>query len=651
MLNKKTILMIFMLTLSTLFPYLATQSRVGLSSPETSIYVDPPENDKPICATFNITVSIAEVPNLKEYEFELHYNKGILSAVAVSEDLFFNETNNEEDFGRAEIYPNIGKVWVRAGVYLAEQSKSGSGPLVEMKFKCIDLGVSALRLEEVELLGQDENKIELTWNQIKDGKCAVTVVHKKTIEIREDYTVCHDMHFDCEYAFKILRSNVVLDLNGFTIGVSPGPTEVARTGVLCDNGVTGVIIKNGNLAFFQYGITIRGRSDRATVSNITVLNFKDRGIDIRKSHKVTVVNTTIKSTANSGMRGICITECENAAVRYTTIKGEAQWRTDKGIHLEDCTNVTVANTDIIGTKDEGIDCIGCKGYIILENNTLSEGKDGIVIAHAEQAHFSISNNTIVNGNTGLLMTEAHGNIISNNTLCGNNIGVLLFQSDNNTIYHNNFMDNKEQQAIDKGNNNQWNLPYPHCGNFWSNYVCADHCCGVSVPQIIGESDGIADMSYPFDPQNSEAKDEYPLIDPWGSKYWVENVSYRDKKHPLAIYSNSSITLGNLDDFDNKPAQISFTVNSTDTPGFCNIIIWSTLINGAFHVSIDNDTVPIILMWEKPKIYTLIHFTYCNGTHNVQIVGEVPPALSPFDLNGDGKINVIDLAAIAQNYSP
>jgi parallel beta-helix repeat protein len=586
MLNKKTILIVFMLASSTLIPYFATRNLVGLSSPETTIHVEPDDFYVPVCDTFDINVSVTDVIDLYNYKFSLHYDTTILDALEVSEDRFLNE----DKWRHFDINDDIGKVQVEAGsIPPAEPaSEGGNATLVTIKFRCTlpedeQSRVSAITFLDHVLKDREGNPI---LHGFGNSRCTVGMERRETKKIFEDYRLCHDTNSFCEVGFEICSDNVELDLGGHMISVTSidPPPGAMRIGVLVEQGKTGVTITNGKISHFQYGIQIVG-SDNVTVSDITISNCNNVGIEIRSSDNITITNTTVKQN-----------------------------------------------------RQEGVHIYEGSSYITLKNNTLSENGMGVWIDNSEE--WVVTGNTIEkNGGAGVYISNSDNNTIVNNTMSNNGgSGIRLHLSSKNKIYHNNFVDNGEQ-AFDDGDN-IWNQDYPHCGNYWSKYTGEDHYCGVD--QDIAFRDGLGDEAYIID---TDSQDQYPLVEPWGSTYWVDDYYYRLDEFPFAIHSSSSVT-DIVIDLKNKPGQIDFIINSSDTSGFCNAIICGELISGTFCVLIDNVTIRSILTRFScmNETYTLIHFTYENDIHNVQIVGEVP-----YDLNGDGIINIIDLSILAKYW--
>jgi hypothetical protein len=97
--------------------------------------------------------------------------------------------------------------------------------------------------------------------------------------------------------------------------------------------------------------------------------------------------------------------------------------------------------------------------------------------------------------------------------------------------------------------------------------------------------------------------------------------------------------------------ISFNILSTD-PGYCNATIPKLFMSGAFQVLSNNTLTPSIITWNRT--HTSIYFTYDQGTHNIQIRGEIATKIRGLwqlsDVNGDGLVDIFDIVTVALDFS-
>ncbi len=202
------------------------------------------------------------------------------------------------------------------------------------------------------------------------------------------------------------------------------------------------------------------------------------------------------------------------------------------IRLYDSSNHNISKNHI-STYDCAI-FIDETPYNVISGNNLTGGSRGIVLDELSHSNI-LSRNVIQNHNAhGVLLDYSWDNNISenliannwygiycrdrssNNNISGNNVrnniqGISFRNSYPNLIYHDNFVDNTVQFDTYKSWN-VWDGGYPSGGNYWSDHVTVDDCCGVNQDEP--GSDGIVDEPYIIDANN---RDHYPLMNPWFSQ--------------------------------------------------------------------------------------------------------------------------------------
>ncbi|MFH1101423.1 MAG: DUF2341 domain-containing protein [Methanobacteriota archaeon] len=207
---------------------------------------------------------------------------------------------------------------------------------------------------------------------------------------------------------------------------------------------------------------------------------------------------------------------------YTVISISAEYVTISEFTIQNTVNVSIGIWLLSNSNDSTI----TENKIILDqnaglwsyssNNTIKKNifignGHGIVFKDSSNNNDNIISNNNISSNSGLgiYLSEANRNIVFNNTIRLNDLGVGIWSSYNNVIYHNNFIDNN-QDAFDSAIN-VWNLDYPICGNYWSNYTGNDLFSGPG--QNITGSDDIGDS--PYNISGGANQDNYPLMMPWG----------------------------------------------------------------------------------------------------------------------------------------
>ncbi len=221
---------------------------------------------------------------------------------------------------------------------------------------------------------------------------------------------------------------------------------------------------------------------------------------------------------NAGLIGLAF--CEDCTIEDNNIE-EGQ-----GVYLFSNCNNNVIRNNIISGNSSGIYLE--KGNLnIIENNNLNNtrikfysSQQNIIkvntLNYWSWIYFWDSQQNIIESNslnqTGIdLCNSSQNEIISNNLYGEYDPWVVVLNlreaSDDNAIHHNNFF-SESTQVRDDCVNNAWDDGYPSGGNYWSNYE-------ERYPDAEEIDDtGIWDTPYDI-PGGAGAKDNYPLVEPWG----------------------------------------------------------------------------------------------------------------------------------------
>lgn len=232
-----------------------------------------------------------------------------------------------------------------------------------------------------------------------------------------------------------------ISITGFTIKRSGYPSGPGHFGYFAISSNA----DNINISYNKFikncrGIRISGNN--ITIANNIILDTKEEGILLSKSHYNTITNNTISTV---GGVGILLGESNHNIITKNII-----YRNGNGIHSYDSSYNTIKWNNI--TRGS-IAFYGCK-------------------------HFHISKNNIANNGIGIRFDDSDYFLISFNNIEDNKIGLLSIWSANNKITNNNFIENSQQHAEFftriigyRGKNiwdgNYWNssrsLPYPIFG--------------------------------------------------------------------------------------------------------------------------------------------------------------------------------------------
>jgi parallel beta-helix repeat protein len=209
--------------------------------------------------------------------------------------------------------------------------------------------------------------------------------------------------------------------------------------------------------------------------DIYTLTEDANGISVFRS------NMTLDGNGHTLSRTLFVGYATNVTIRNFIIDLINSY--DNNIHLESCSNVTIANNTITSSPEWGeqphslgIDVWGGTSNVITGN--------------------------LIIGNVGgiTLETATSNNRVFGNNITGNFRGLWIQGSQNNSIYSNNFDNNAVNVFIiggTAGNPLMNTFDNGTTGNYWSNYNGTDN-----------NSDGIGDSPYIIDANN---KDNYPLM--------------------------------------------------------------------------------------------------------------------------------------------
>jgi len=476
------------------------------------------------------------------------------------------------------------------------------------------------------------------------------------IEIWSDYTLDRDITFSGD-GFIVKANDVTLDLNGHTITGSGN-----RFGV--DLYVTsGVVVKNGTIRNFAYGIYL-GWSDDNTICGNTITNNIENGIGLSLSdynmicgNKITNNRDGIELTlsdfnmisgnkiTNNNWDGIIVSHwSEGNAIFGNSITNNGY---DGVLILEAHGNTIFENN--ITNNNYGVyfhfspELTWFRSNWLSGNNIANNDLYGVFLLHSPNN--ILTGNSITNNYEGIFFQEeSFGNKFAGNKVTENIFGVVFYNSSDNKIYHNNL--NNAIQVYSENSINTWDDGYPSGGNYWSDQYhgeCADHFSGPG--QNISGSDGVVDTPYVIDADN---QDNYPLMEPivyyqlTVSSLPVTGITFTIngflQTTPYAEwFSEGSFTLEMPETHDTYFwARWLEDGDTNRTRTF--VLTGNTTLTGGFTIIIDINHDGIVNVFD---------LRIC-----AKAFGSKPGDINwnpTVDLNNDGLIDIFDLRKIAKHY--
>lgn len=239
-------------------------------------------------------------------------------------------------------------------------------------------------------------------------------------------------------------------------------------------------------------------------------------------------------TVPANASAVFLLQCENSTISNLNINNNGD-----GIVVGWCKNITIANNTIYNYSD-GIELISSTNNTVINNVIKSNGNSGIGILLRLNSNNNLINTNYMEsirtaymwGTRGIDVVSSNDNIIVNNIIKNHSgHGIWLYSnSDNNLIYHNNLINNRinEDEC-----SNSWDNGYLSGGNYWDDYVGDDIYKGIY--QDIPGADGIGDTPYTITGDSNQ--DRYPLMHPYNAS---SNVSFQGLE---PMYTTESIEIG------------------------------------------------------------------------------------------------------------
>ena len=253
-------------------------------------------------------------------------------------------------------------------------------------------------------------------------------------------------------------------------------------------------------------------------------------------------------------------------VKNTTVKNLQISNFQKGVYTyyNSPSNNIIRNNEITG-------CLWAVYLYYSTDNTIDSNYiydcDNGIYVHINCDDSMIIKNTIREIDySGLKISSSRKNTIKNNdfSYCGSGIDIA-YNSDENKIYNNNFIENTIQAKVSGSYGNEFNLPEPDGGNYWSDWVDPD-----------SDLDGFVDNPYVF----AGGQDNYPYSKMSG---WLKSKNNDDISAP----SSEIIVTGTEGSNGWYISDLVVTLSASDGPEGSGIakteysfdnISWNTYLN-------------------------------------------------------------------------
>jgi len=438
-----------------------------------------------------------------------------------------------------------------------------------------------------------------------------------------------------------------------------------------------ILIKDLNLTDNGEGL-LGAYSQRLTIENCYLVNNL-RGIYLYSSNHATVRGNNV--TGNSA-EGVSLYESQKCDFSDNVVAENGV-----GMLFYDLTDSIVFRNNVTDNFERGVQMLGSSCNILSQNKLEENGREGVYMFNSDNnilddnrafgnLHDGLwidtsQNNTLTdnevgwndengiylltstncqvldnevfgNEGTGIYLTTSDNNTLTGNKVSGNlDYGVRLYRCSDNKIFNNNFLNHTYHANVFLSSHNSWDHGYPTGGNFWDDYSGEDQYSG-QYQNLIG-SDGIGDTPVVIGSNNV---DRYPkmkqirlhdiaivsataspdeLYVGWtvNVSMTVENVGDYVEGFNVTVYRDDDLieAFSVFDLLIGKSVTLTFSWNTTGlTP--CH----------SYVVRCEADIVPGEINFEDNfRVIDIV---------KIKMVG---------DVNGDGRINILDIAAIAIAY--
>ena len=275
--------------------------------------------------------------------------------------------------------------------------------------------------------------------------------------------------------------------------VDPYSAPISRDGNVysfTDNIYDSIVIERNSIVVDGAGYVVDG-------INLTGIDLK--GIDLSGRSNVTIKNMEIRRFSYGVYLSNSLSNiiCENNLTD-----------SDIGIGLFSSSNNTLIENILINTYNCTILLYNnCSGNAIGENN-IKDNTNGISLQDSSNYNIIFRNTIKATDAFGIYIRTSSYNNLTRNDIRDNYGGVGFESCSDNFVFNNNFVNNSVHVSLLESVD-FWNMSYPVCGNYWSNYNGTDFYSGVYQDET--DNDGFGDTPYVIDESNI---DHYPLMCQW-----------------------------------------------------------------------------------------------------------------------------------------
>lgn len=280
-------------------------------------------------------------------------------------------------------------------------------------------------------------------------------------------------------------SNLIIDLNGHTISsglaIEPGEEDGLVAGIR-NSGHSNVIVRNGTIRNFGYGVRLLAGTRYNVVENMTLINNINAGIELFDAddgrngnlihHNLFQLNGTgvqvtsgsensvVESNSFTGNVGVAIYmyDATGHRIANNTVTGETGnplLDSDGGFYLNGSSDNQIIGNTLSDTGDAAILLTAGSHRNRIENNTTTRASDSAIALDDSDENEVVNNVLHLAGGAGIGLGNANDSLISGNDVRFNPGGIELAGSSGNHIEDNDASyTNASGITVEGGENNE-----------------------------------------------------------------------------------------------------------------------------------------------------------------------------------------------------
>ncbi|MCL4858862.1 MAG: right-handed parallel beta-helix repeat-containing protein, partial [Caldilineaceae bacterium] len=218
-------------------------------------------------------------------------------------------------------------------------------------------------------------------------------------------------------------SNIVLDLNGHTISsglpIEPGEEDGLLAGIR-NVGYDNVIVRNGTVRNYGYGVRLMAGATYNIVENMTLIGNVNAGIELLDADDGRNGNIVRNNIFQHNGFGLLITNgSENSLVEGNQFLGNG----NLAIYLYDSTGHRIENNYISGVtnnplldSDGGIELDGSSDNQLVNNELFDTGDSGIMLREGSHRNLIVGNTSARASDAGISLDDSDYNQVLDNVL-------------------------------------------------------------------------------------------------------------------------------------------------------------------------------------------------------------------------------------------